>query len=204
MRTFRKLPYRLTSLVIALSLSACGNNPAVTPLASPTASLSPTPSPTVTGTPSVSPSTASPQPEKSDTSRTIQTKLTSLFASATGTNLESINCPSTVDLKVGNRFDCEAVADGQSFAIAVELTDTMGPQFTWSTRGVLQLAKLEQFIQEQVKAKGGAPVTANCGGTIRVAAPGESFSCQVTVAQGASRTAKVTVKDERGGVEVSL
>ncbi len=88
--------------------------------------------------------------------------------------------------------------------IAVEITNATGPQFQWSTKGLLVLSKLEQFIQQQVKDKNGANVTADCSGKVRVAKPGDTFECRVIDAQGQSRPAKVTVKDDQGTVDVSV
>lgn len=126
------------------------------------------------------------------------------FSQATGATVQSINCPDVIEVKVGSRFDCTAVADNQRFTIAVELTDPTGPQFTWSTRGVLLLSRLEQFIQDQVKTKNGSSVTAKCDGKLRSANSGDTFECLVSNSQGQSRPAKITVKDDQGRVEVNL
>ncbi|MGA7932405.1 MAG: DUF4333 domain-containing protein [Kovacikia sp.] len=173
----------------------------------PTNSSSPPlpPSPPITSptsTPQASPS--SQNGNQSGAVKEIEARLNKTVSGATGVSIQSLTCPPGVEVKVGSRFDCTAVSDGQSFAIAVEITNASGPQFQWSTKGLLVLSKLEQFIQKQIKDKNGLAVTADCGGSIRVAKPGETFECKVSDPQGQTRPAQIIVKDDQGTVDVTL
>jgi hypothetical protein len=174
-------------------LAGCTNQPQTTGIgnASPSPSLTPTltPSPAVTS--------------KSQATKDLESRLSKAFTDTTNVPLDSVDCPAQFDVKAGNRFNCQATSEGQTFAIAVELTNPDG-QFQWNTKSLLVLSKLEQFIQSRIREKGGPDVTANCGGKIRIAQPGDTFECKVTSAQAQARSAQVKVKDEQGGVDISL
>lgn len=196
------LPVRLLGTIGAVALLA-GCNP------SPVA-VSPTPTPTPTPTVSIPlPSlTASPTPsptatDKPEFTRTLEGKLQRVVTEATRVPVNSVACPATIKATAGDRFDCQATATGQTFAVAVELTNDAG-QFKWSTRGLLLLPKLEEFIQTRIKEKGGGDVTTDCGGTLRTVKSGDVLECKVTDAQGQSRSTRITVKDDQGNLDVSL
>jgi hypothetical protein len=159
-------------------------------------SPSPTPTPTLTASPE-SPTT------KSDATKALETKLRFQLADTTKLPIQSITCPVEATVRAGDRFDCQAVSDGQPFPVNVERTNETG-QFKWNTKGLLLLSKLEQFIQQRVKQQSGIAVTANCGGKIRLAKPGDKFDCNVTDTKGQSRSAKITVKDDQESVDVTL
>lgn len=157
------------------------------------------PSPTATAT--VSPVASPSVPAKSEATKDLESRLSKAFAESTKVPLDSVDCPAQFEVKAGNRFNCQATSAGQSFAIAVELTNPDG-QFQWNTKELLVLSKLEQFIQTRIRDKGGPDVTANCGGKLRVAQPGDTFECKVTGAQGQARSVQIKVKDDQGGVDV--
>lgn len=169
------------------------------PRAANTGTNLPTPTPTATPTDIASPTNASKSPATKD----LEGRLSKAFTESTKIPLDSVDCPAQFDVKAGNRFNCQATSEGQSFAIAVELTNPDG-QFQWKTKELLVLPKLEQYIQSRIRDKGGPDVTANCGGKIRVAQPGDTFECKVTGTQGQARSAQIKVKDEQGGVDISL
>lgn len=178
---------------IIVLLASCTNQPQTTGNgnASPTSSVTPTLTPSSEAT------------SKSQATKDLENRLSRAFTATTKVPLDSVDCPAQFDVKAGNRFNCQATSEGQAFAIAVELTNPDG-QFQWNTKSLLVLSKLEQFIQSRIRAKGGPDVTANCGGKIRVAQPGDTFECKVTGAQAQSRSAQVKVKDEQGSVDISL
>jgi hypothetical protein len=159
------------------------------------------PSPTTAAV--VSPTAAPSVPAKSEATKDLEGRLGKAFTESTKVSLDSVDCPAQFDVKAGNRFNCQAASEGQSFVIAVELTNPDG-QFQWNTKELLVLPKLEQYIQSRIRDKGGPDVTANCGGKLRVAQPGDTFECKVTSAQGQARSAQIKVKDEQGGVDISL
>lgn len=202
------------AIALTTLLTSCTNP---IPIAETPGSPSPSPSPSPTDTPGPSPApvssepspltSMSPTPPVSETpaaTQMIETKLSSLVGAATGLSVQSVSCPTDMAVKAGNQFDCQAIAEGESFAIAVTLINEIGPEFTWTTKGLLQMTKLEQFIQDRIKAKSGALVTVNCGRKTRNANPNDTFVCQITDTQGKSRDAKVTVKDTQGNVDIAI
>lgn len=160
-------------------------------------------SPSPTATPAVSPTVSPSAVAKSEATKDLEGRLSKAFTASTKVPLDAVDCPAQFEVKAGNRFNCQATSEGQSFTIAVELTNPDG-QFQWNTRELLVLPKLEQYIQSRVRDKGGPDVTANCGGKLRVAKPGDTFECKVTSSQGQARSAQIKVKDEQGGVDISL
>jgi len=195
-------------LFILTTVSACsgplgGTNQSQlspSPIGSPTPLSSPT---TSAANPLITPTSSPGTGDQSGITRNLEARLQTTVSQAINVSLQSINCPPRPTLQVGDRFDCQATLDNQSFVVSITITDASG-QFDWQTKGVVQLPKLEQFIQQQIRGKGGGEVTASCGGTLRIVKPGDSFDCQVTNGQGQNRTTRVTVKDEQGTVEVAL
>lgn len=183
---------------IALSmivLSGCTNQPQASSGASPSPSASIVASPTIAPSPTLT--------SKSQATKDLESRLSKAFTDATKVPIDAVDCPAQFDVKAGNRFNCQAASAGQPFTLVVELTNPDG-QFQWNTQGLLVLPKLEQFIQNRIRAKGGPDVTANCGGKIRVAKPGDTFECKIVGAQAQTRSAQVKVKDAQGGVDISL
>ncbi|MGI0489277.1 DUF4333 domain-containing protein [Pantanalinema rosaneae CENA516] len=172
----------------------------------PTTVTSPTPTPptaTPTGinspTPVASPTaTAKPEPVQK-----TEEKLRQEFAKTQDFTVQAINCPTNLTFKAGSNYECQVISDAGIFPVVLQMTDAKG-DFRWNTKGLLLLSRLEQYIQQTVKQQGAGDVRVDCGGKARVAKPGEAFQCKVTNAQGQTRSAKVTVKDEQGGVFLAL
>ena len=135
--------------------------------------------------------------------RRVEQALQNLYKRQLGVPIELVNCPSNANLRAGGTFDCQTRAQGVNFKIRVNMADSRG-KFNSHTRGLLILSKIEALIQKSVKEKTGVNVTANCGGKLRTARPGEAFFCQVKSLQGQTRKAQVTVKDELGNTTVKL
>jgi hypothetical protein len=198
----------LIGLVAVLSGCAANSPVPIAPSPTPTTPSLPA-SPTTSPTPATPSATATPDssatnPGSAQTIQEVETRLSKVVSESTGVPIQSVKCPTGAEVAVGSRFDCEAVLDGQTFAIAVEITDVTAPQFKWSTKGLLLTSKLEAYIQKEIKNRSGIDVTTSCGSSIRIANTGETFECQVTDAKGQARSAKVTVKDDQGNVEVSI
>lgn len=186
------------SSAIALSavvLAGCTNQPQLN------GGNAPSPSASIVATPTSTPSPTAVS--KSQATQDLESRLSKAFTNVTKVPIASVDCPAQFDIKAGNRFNCQAASDGQSFTLVVELTNPDG-QFRWNTQGLLVLPKLEQFIQNRIRAKGGPDVTADCGGKIRVVQSGDTFECKVAGAQVQPRFAQIKVKDEQGGVDISL
>ncbi len=177
-------------LVGLVVLGGCQLNPSpgdrsVSPAASPPSS----PSPIASGAPTPT--------------RKVETQLESLLSNALEVSPLEVICPEIETVKVGDRIECRGTAAAQTFPIEVEFTSKAGA-FTWKTKNLLILSKLEKFIQVTVKERSEVNVTADCGDKIRIAKLGDTFECKVSDAQGRSRSAKVVVKDTQGQVDVTL
>ncbi len=135
--------------------------------------------------------------------RRVEQALQNLYRRQVGVPIESVTCPNNANLRAGGTFECRARAQGVNFRIRVNMEDNRG-KFNSHTRGLLVLSKIEALIQKSVKKKTGANVTANCGGKLRTAKPGETFTCQVKSPPGQTRNAQVIVKDELGNIDVKL
>lgn len=185
-------------------LTGCGNLPQLFPSPATPAPTPPAPTALPTSSPIETPTpTPASQAPKSKLTQELEAKLRTIVSEKIQATIQSMNCPNKLEVKVGDRFDCQVMAEGQAFIVGVEWTDQTG-QFKWNTKGLLLLSKLEEFIQESLKEKGGLAVKADCGGELRAAKPTDSFECKVTDDAGATRSTKVTVKDEQGSVDISL
>ncbi len=150
------------------------------------------------------PSSPSPKASSSPTlTRKVETQLESLLSDALEVSPLEVICPEIETVKVGDRIECRGTAAAQTFPIEVGFTSEAGA-FTWKTKDLLILSKLEKFIQATVKERSEVDVTADCGDKIRIAKLGDTFECKVSDAQGRSRSAKVVVKDSQGQVDVTL
>lgn len=129
--------------------------------------------------------------------------LREFYTKQIGVPIESVKCPNNVSFKTGSTFECQATAQGVKFGIEVKIKNDQGG-FTTSSKGLLSLAKLETLLQQTIKEKAKVDVTADCGGKIRVAKPGESFTCDIKNDKGQVRKATITVKDEKGNISIKI
>lgn len=129
--------------------------------------------------------------------------LKALYTKQTGVPIESVKCPSNVEFKAGKTFECQATGEGVKFAIQVNMQNDQG-RFDSKTKGVLILSRIEELLETNIKEKAKLDVTADCGGKLRVAKTGETFTCDVKSAAGETRKATVTVKDEQGNINVKI
>lgn len=179
-------------------LAGCkGNTPATSE--SPTTSKSPAAS--ESASPSKSPATTSST--KNPNVKKAEESLKSLYTKQAGVPIDSVKCPEDANLKTGGTFECQASAQGINFGIQVKMENDKG-NFDSKTQGLLILTKIEDLIKKTVKEKANLDVTADCGGKLRAAKTGDTFSCQVKDTKGQTKAAKVTVKDEQGNINVKL
>ncbi len=129
--------------------------------------------------------------------------LKELYTKQTGVAIESVDCPDNVNFKAGSAFECQGSAEGINFGIQVKMENEQG-RFDSKTEGLLILSKIEDLLETGIKKQAGIDVTADCGGKLRVAKAGDSFTCEVKNDKGQTRNAKVTVKDEQGNINVKI
>jgi C-terminal processing protease CtpA/Prc len=118
--------------------------------------------------------------------------------------IESVTCPGNADFKAGSTFECEAKAQGVNFGIQVKMENDQG-KFNTNIKGLLlNLSKIEDKLQATLKEKAGTDVTADCGGKLRAAKTGDTFTCQLKNKEGQTRNVQITVKNEKGELDVKL
>ena len=189
------------------------NSPATsTPPATSGTSTSPTASnPTTTSnSPAASnPTTTSNSPAASNpTTGSNITKaeaaLKNIYTQQIGVPIESVTCPENANFKAGSTFECEAKAQGVNFGIQVKMENEQG-KFNTNIKGLLlNLSKIEDKLQATLKEKAGTDVTADCGGKLRAAKTGDTFTCQLKNKEGQTRNVQITVKNEKGELNVKL
>lgn len=199
---------------------------------SPISTASPVPaSSPVAASPLVTP-TAAAIAQKPAATKALEYRLKAEVTKKLGLPVQSIVCPVTANPEDGKPFDCQAVAANQEFLVALRPKATpfvLPPQggakpktaiaptpktqlpsptekseLQWSTKGLLVLPKLEQTIQNGIKAQFQIEVKTNCGGKLRVVKPGDTFKCQVTDQKGTTKPITVRVDDEKGNVTWKL
>ncbi len=173
------------------------NSPATSTDSSPPTITTPQASPTASTFPSQSKATNAAQMAKAE--ETLKT----FYTQQLGVPIDSVKCPSQVSFKPGSTFECQGTAQGVKFGISVNMKNEQGG-FTTNSKGLLSLSKLEDLLKQTIKEKAGLDVTADCGGKIRVAKPGESFTCDIKNDKGQARKATITVKDEKGNISIKI
>ncbi len=173
--------------------------------ASPAASNSPSTSssPKTATSPATSASPVASNISNAEKVAKAEAALKDLYTKQTGVTIESVKCPGNIEFKTGNTFECQAAAEGVKFAIQVNMQNDQG-RFDSKTKGVLILSRIEELLEKNIKEKAKLDVTADCGGKLRVAKTGETFTCDVKNAQGETRKANITVKDEQGNINVKI
>ncbi len=226
-----KIQRMALSLVLAASstavLAGCNQNTPVaespviltTPLATSPTPLSPSPATTpsplaASPSPSPSPTSASPSPSPVPTTpgavannpkmvEQAEQALKTLYTQQIGAPVESVNCPDNIKFQAGNAFECQATAQKVKFTIQVKMENDQG-RFDSQTKGILILPRIEELLEKTVKEKAKIDVNADCGGKLRAAKAGETFTCEIKDNQGQSRKAEITVKDETGNINVKI
>ncbi len=130
--------------------------------------------------------------------------LKNIYTQQIGVPIESVTCPENANFKAGSTFECEAKAQGVNFGIQVNMENEQG-KFNTKVKGLLlNLSKIEEKLQATLKEKAGTDVTADCGGKLRAAKTGDTFTCQLKNKEGQTRNVQITVKNEKGELNVKL
>ena len=130
--------------------------------------------------------------------------LKNIYTQQIGVPIESVTCPENANFKPGSTFECEAKAQGVNFGIQVNMENEQG-KFNTKVKGLLlNLSKIEEKLQATLKEKAGTDVTADCGGKLRAAKTGDTFTCQLKNKEGQTRNVQITVKNEKGELNVKL
>jgi hypothetical protein len=150
----------------------------------------------------LTPPTTSSTKESSNV-RKLESALKNIYSKQGGISFESLTCPDNANLRAGSTFECKAKAEGVNFGIQVKIVNNQG-KFESQTKGLLILTRLESLIQNAAKEKANVDLTADCGGKVRAAKPGDTFTCKVKTKEGKTGDAQITVKDEQGNINLKL
>jgi hypothetical protein len=117
-------------------------------------------------------------------------------------NLEfgNVACPDGIRRARGTKFTCTVQLPGTFLVVDAVQTDTHGTVSLTTQQAVISSQLLRQFVA----VNSSLPATVDCGpAPWRVARPGAKITCGVTLADGTTRTAELTVQDTAGNVTVS-
>jgi len=131
--------------------------------------------------------------------RTIRTQLRKDFA---GAPVGAAKCPAQIKKQTGKQFNCTAAVGNE---ITVTQTDR-DPGFRIVREvAVLDVGKVQDFVQTQYDQQVGVQVTASCapGKTVLVAKPQTTIPCTVTDSQGTTDTVQVLVSDTSGNIKIA-
>jgi hypothetical protein len=123
----------------------------------------------------------------------------------TGAPIGGTKCPEEIKKKTGRQFTCTAAVSNEPVPITVTQTE-QDPGFRALREvAVLDVAKVQDFVQTQYDQQVGVQVTAACapGKSALVAKPQTMISCTVTDAQGTSDTVQVLVSDTSGNIKIA-
>jgi hypothetical protein len=126
--------------------------------------------------------------------------LAKTFADDVGKEPDEVVCPDSVEMKKDATFECTARYGDAKATVLIRQDDDKGSVTIVSVSGILIMKKAEAAIAEQLGDKANAPSTASCGGGVRPANPGDTFTCKLTNARGESVDVEVTVKNREGSV----
>jgi hypothetical protein len=133
---------------------------------------------------------------------TIRAQLRKDFA---GARVGEPKCPDNVKKKTGKQFTCTVTVSGEPVPITVTQTDRDPGYRALREVAVLDVAKVQNFVQMQYDQQVGVQVTASCapGKTVLVARPQTMIPCTVTDSQGTTDTVQVVVSDTAGNVKIA-
>jgi Domain of unknown function (DUF4333) len=134
--------------------------------------------------------------------RRIHTQLRRDFA---GASVGAANCPTQIKKKTGKQFTCTAAVGDESVPITVTQTDRDPGFRIVRDVAVLDVGKVQAFVQTQYDQQVGVQVTAACapGKTVLVAKPMTTIPCTVTDSQGTTDTVQVLVSDTSGNIKIA-
>jgi Domain of unknown function (DUF4333) len=134
----------------------------------------------------------------------IRTQLRKDFA---GAPVGATTCPDDVKKRTGKQATCTATISNEPAPITVTVTVTdRDPGFRIMREvAVLDVAKVQDFVQMQYNQQVGVQVTAACapGKTVLVAKPQTMIPCTVADTHGTTDTVQVLVSDTSGNIKIA-
>lgn len=138
-----------------------------------------------------------------DVEQSIGKQLRKDFA---GASIGATKCPKNIKKKSGQEFTCTATVGNEPVPITVTQTDR-GPGYRAVRQvAVLDVAKVQTFVQTQYDQTVGVQVRAACapGKTVLVAKPQTTIPCSVTDSAGTTDTVQVLVNDTNGNISIGM
>jgi hypothetical protein len=122
-----------------------------------------------------------------------------------GAPIGRTKCPDNVKKKTGKQFTCTATVNGEPVPITVTQTERDPGYRALREVAVLDVAKVQNFVQMQYDQQVGVQVTASCapGKSVIVARPQTQIPCTVTDSQGTTDTVQVLVSDTAGNIKIA-
>jgi hypothetical protein len=139
--------------------------------------------------------------EGNDVEKTIGKQLRKDFA---GAPIGATTCPKEIKKKTGKQFECTATVGNEAVPISVTQTEKDPGYRAVREVAVLDVGKVQDFVQTQYDQTVGVQVTAACapGKTVLVAKPQTTIACTVTDAVGTTDTVQVQVNDISGNISI--
>jgi hypothetical protein len=140
--------------------------------------------------------------DRNEIERAIVTQLRKDFK---GAPVGKAHCPNEIKKKTGNVFTCTGTVGNEPVPITVTQTENDPGYRAVRAVAVLDVAKVQGFVQTQYDQQVGVQVTAACapGKTVLVAKPQTTIPCTVTDAQGTTDTVQVLVSDTSGNIKIA-
>ncbi len=128
----------------------------------------------------------------------VERRIASELASSLHISPPAVHCPGPIPARVGTKFTCTAVIDGQVLQVVGTVTGTHGNVEVHPSDAVIMASKAEAEIAKSLSARLGRPVPVSCDvPPVLVAPVGHSFECTATIA-GVRRRIVVTVVNLSG------
>ncbi|HVV83937.1 MAG TPA: DUF4333 domain-containing protein [Kofleriaceae bacterium] len=115
-----------------------------------------------------------------------------------------VDCPSSVKIEKGARFDCAITIDDLKGVVTIEQEDDNTNVQIVQVTGLIVSGKLEGVIADKLKENAKVPMKVDCGPRVRPATPNDTFRCTATDPAGASADVVVTIKDTAGNVHFEV
>lgn len=133
---------------------------------------------------------------------TIRGQLRKDFA---GAPVGRAKCPGKIKKQTGKQFTCTAKVSGEAVPVTVTQTNRDPGYRALREVAVLDVAKVQTFVEMQYDQQVGVQVTASCaqGRAVIVARPQTMIPCTVTDSQGTSDTVQVLVSDTAGNIKIA-
>lgn len=111
----------------------------------------------------------------------------------------SVDCPSGVEDRVGNRFTCRAEVDGQPVRFDVVVAGGSGQLTVSPAEAILAPSTVAAQLESEISSQTGRRPAVSCPSRpVLVVATGGTFSCAAVFDSQAPRNVIVTVHDVAG------